>query len=364
MSSYLAAAIGAAIFASSLLAQATRPIRVALYDFDQSNVANNIVKELGHRQEYGKIISDLLLPKLINGNAEVISRDQIERLLKEQNYKYSDRFDASQAAQYGKLLGVDAIITGTLDSLFIEQRTRNIVVRQKTFITATVDATAKMISTATGRVLAAPTYRGRIEREMGTAYLGQAPAQQGRPNQQTAPGGETGSKQGADPFIRDALRECATQIGKELVMQFPNLQQIDLTRVVAPPAPGRRGPEASAAKESAAPAVPYMPLDDEVGVVMKVAEQSITFTPGPDAKVKAGDTLEVQRADSVINPRTQKQVVIGEKVGVVEVEDMKAAYGRARVTSGTVAVSDRLVAVKVVAKPPSAASAVKKAGVK
>lgn len=347
-------------------AQSTRPLRVALYDFDQTSVVENIKKELGQIQNYGKTASDLLLSRLISANAEVISRDQIERLLKEQNLKYSDRFDATQAAQYGKLLGVDVIITGTIDSLYIEQKRSNIVLRQKVFVHANVEVTAKMVSTATGKILAAPSYKGHFEKEMGSAWMSVTP---GGNNRSTQPqhqqsqgaGGDTGTRQGNDPYIREALRDSIQHIGKDLVAEFPRLQPIDLSKRPTPSIRPRTDAESTVASNTNPPANGYLPVDDEIGVILKVSEDSVVISVNEGVTLKPDQILEVQKAEIVADPRTSRKIAIGEKAGTLKVTDVKSAYVRAALTSGKASQNDRVVMTKAAPAKKAAPAPVKKA---
>ena len=69
----------------------------------------------GTDDNIGKGITDLLIHKLVNGNTfSVIERKYIDAILKEQDRSNSDRFDSSSAALIGRLIGVDAIVIGSI----------------------------------------------------------------------------------------------------------------------------------------------------------------------------------------------------------------------------------------------------------
>jgi curli biogenesis system outer membrane secretion channel CsgG len=344
------------LFCISLLEGQSRPIRVAIYDFDQSNVAANIRTELGHDQNYGKVVADMLLSKLMSDRIQVINRDQIERLLKEQNYKYSDRFDVSQATQYGKLLGVDAIITGTIDSLYTENRQsgRNYVVmnKTKTSLAANVEVTAKLISAATGATFAAPNAKGTYEKELGNVTGGTSDVKtnnRNQPNQKQTVGAGSGSttttKQAADPYLREAIRQSVEKIGQELSAAIPRLPVADISRSARPTPRSQRGEEERASGTGSSTLTDYIPLDDEIGTVIKVSENTATFTLSRGIAIKPGEVFEVQRADFVADPRTGKRIAVGEKVGTVSVTEVRSAYSRGELT-GKVAVNDRIVSTR------------------
>ena len=113
----LAVVLLLAVLAVPALAQAppaTRK-RVAVIDFDYATVRTYVNDIWGSDQDIGKGIADMLVGQLVrNGNYSVVERKQLDRVLQEQNFQQSGRADASTAAQLGRLLGVDAIIIGSI----------------------------------------------------------------------------------------------------------------------------------------------------------------------------------------------------------------------------------------------------------
>jgi len=105
------------IVATSLLATIALPAagqgtpvkrhRVAILDFE----------EQGERVEAatGKIAAELLTTGLVNtGRFEVVERDRLQQVIKEQQLGLSDLVRPETAAQIGNLVGVQVIITGTI----------------------------------------------------------------------------------------------------------------------------------------------------------------------------------------------------------------------------------------------------------
>jgi curli biogenesis system outer membrane secretion channel CsgG len=62
----------------------------------------------------GDIAADLLTQSLIMHGADVIERQRLDSVLKEQSLSTSGSFDPATAKQLGKLLGVDALFVGTV----------------------------------------------------------------------------------------------------------------------------------------------------------------------------------------------------------------------------------------------------------
>lgn len=92
---------------------------------------------------------------------QLVERSRIQQILKEQNFSFSDNVDASQAVQAGKLLGVDAMVTGTVDyssrDLDDQWTSTSKKGNKTTHVTTTrsvvVDVKMKIISVATGEIL-------------------------------------------------------------------------------------------------------------------------------------------------------------------------------------------------------------------
>lgn len=89
--------------------------RVAVLDFEYGTVQGGVSAIFGQNIDIGKGIADLLVDRLVrDGTYSVIERKQIQKVLAEQNFSNSDRADSNSAAKIGKLLGVDAIIMGSI----------------------------------------------------------------------------------------------------------------------------------------------------------------------------------------------------------------------------------------------------------
>ena len=89
--------------------------RVAVLDFEYGTVQGGVSAIFGQNVDIGKGIADLLVDRLVrDGTYSVIERKAIQKLLAEQNFSNSDRADSTSAAKIGKMLGVDAIIIGSI----------------------------------------------------------------------------------------------------------------------------------------------------------------------------------------------------------------------------------------------------------
>src|SRR5437763_11985654 len=92
-----------------------RKKRVAVMDFDYGTVHKDVYALFGSDVDVGKGIVDLLVKHLVkDGIYSVIERKALDKILAEQNFSNSDRANPTSAAKLGKLLGVDAIIVGSI----------------------------------------------------------------------------------------------------------------------------------------------------------------------------------------------------------------------------------------------------------
>src|SRR5215813_5116377 len=104
-----------ALLVACAAAQAPRKKRVAVMNFDYGTVRSDVAAIWGTDQDIGKGIADLLVQKLVeDGQYSVIERKVLDKILAEQNFSNSDRADPTSAARIGKVLGVDAIIIGSI----------------------------------------------------------------------------------------------------------------------------------------------------------------------------------------------------------------------------------------------------------
>jgi len=176
-----------ALFCSSFSwAYAQTKPRVAVMDFDYATVKDVSASIFGTDLDVGKGITDLIVEKLVNGGTfSVIERKALDKIVSEQNLSNSDRFDSSSAAKIGRLLGVDAIITGSITQFGRDDKSTNIgggavggITRRfgvggvgKKESKAAVGITARIINTDTAEIVSVATGKGESKRS-GATLLG------------------------------------------------------------------------------------------------------------------------------------------------------------------------------------------------
>lgn len=296
--------------------------RVAVMNFDYATVQSDIRAIFGVNQDVGKGIADLLVTQLVqSGNYSVIERKALDKILAEQNFSNSDRADPSSAAKIGKILGVDAIIVGSITQFGRDDKKTSIGgsavgglagryglggVGTKSS-KAVVGISARMVSTDTAEILAVANGKGESKRS-GTSLLGAGGSSGG------GGGGayDMSSSNFADTILGEAVGQAVSSLGAQLDQQAAKLP----ARVVT--------------------------ID---GLVADVSGGNIILNIGSTAGVKVGDRYKVMRVGRAItDPATGKVLRrVEEQVGEVVVTDVDPGSAGAKFSgSGTVKVGDRV----------------------
>ena len=158
--------------------------RVAVLDFDYAPVHSTVYSLFGRDQDVGKGLADLLVQKLVqDGVYTIVERKALDKIVAEQNFSNSDRADATTAAKIGRILGVDAIVIGTVTQFGQDEKKKDyggalgglsrygLGGIQKHEAKALVTVSGRMINTDTGEVLVAANGQGQSSRS-ATSVLG------------------------------------------------------------------------------------------------------------------------------------------------------------------------------------------------
>jgi len=275
--------------------------RVAVLNFDYGAVQSSATALFGTNVDVGKGISDLLVEKLVHdGEYSVIERSALDKVLTEQNFANSDRADSSTAAKIGRVLGVDAVILGTITKFGRDDQATTVgggalggvttkfglggVQQRKS--KAVVAVTARMVDTRTAEILAAVTGSGESTRS-GTSLVGAG----GGTGSAGAGAYDMSSKNFAETLLGDAVHQAVDSVGGQLNLQAAALptNKIEIT-----------------------------------GVVADVSSNTLILNVGSKSGVKVGDILEVSRAlRTITDPQTGKVIkTITNKVGIATVTEV------------------------------------------
>ena len=275
--------------------------RVAVLDFDYGTVRSAVASIWGTDQDVGRGIADLLVQKLVqDGKYSVIERKALDKILAEQNFANSDRADNSTAAKIGKMLGVDAIVIGSITQFGRDDKSTavggagwargpfgigGVKVKEAKAI---CNISARVVDTTTGEILAAVTGEGRSTRS-GTSLIGGG-------------GGSGGGGVGA--FDMSSHNFAATILGEAVT------KSVDST-----------GTQLSAAAGN----LPTRKVEVN-GLVADVSGNTLILNVGSKAGLKVGDRLEISRAlRTVKDPATGKVLkTVANKIGDATVTEVDA----------------------------------------
>jgi curli biogenesis system outer membrane secretion channel CsgG len=286
--------------------------RVAVLNFDYGTVQTSVAALFGTDVDVGKGISDLLVQQLVtDGKYSMIERNAIDKILNEQNFANSDRVDPSTAAKIGKILGVDAVVMGTITQFGRddEKKTYGGGVAtlskfglggvQKREAKAVVGITARMVDTTTGEILAAVTGTGESKRK-GTSLVGAGGGGGG-----AAGGGyDMTSKNFGETILGEAVHQAVTDMATQL--------------------------------DSKADALPTRKAEFS-GLVADVSGNTLILNIGRSSGVQVGDVVEISRPVRTVKDPTTGKVIktITNTLGTATITEVDADSATANYTGST-----------------------------
>ena len=310
----LALLFGATVEAQTPAAAGRRP-RVAVMDFEYATVYRDVQLIFGQNIDVGKGITDLLVTNLVkDGSYSVIERKALDKILAEQNFSNSNRADATSAAKIGKLLGVDAIIVGSVTQFGNDTKNTGVGgvgaglgklgiggVSQKQS-KAIVGLTARIINIDTGEIMAVAEGKGESKRT-STSLAGGG-------------GGWSGFGAGAVNFgasdfqqtiIGEAVKAATDKMTVDVIADRPKVE------------------------------IRQAPTVTVQGLVAAVAGAQIVLNVGSKAGVKVGDQFSVERVSQEIkDPATGKVIRrLSSSIGILKVVDVDDQSSVCEVVSGT-----------------------------
>jgi curli biogenesis system outer membrane secretion channel CsgG len=285
--------------------------RVAVFDFDYATVRTNSAALFGSDIDVGKGIADLLVKNLVtDGTYSVIERKSLDKILAEQNFSNSDRANPASAAKIGKILGLDAIIVGSITQFGNE--TKNMKVGGggggfggfgiggigKKDSKANVQIDARLVDIDTAEILGVAEGKGESKRS-STSLLG------GGGNWHGFGGGavDFGSSDFQQTIIGEAVKAAVDQMTAGVIGSADKLQ---------------------------------MRIVKVEGLVAAVDGGQIVLNVGAKTGIKVGDHMSVERVTSTIKDPATGAVLrkMTTKLGELEVTDVDEISAVCRPLSG------------------------------
>ena len=304
MKKRISALLIAAVLVLPMSAQQKK--RVAVLNFEYATVQGNIQAIFGTNQDIGKGIADLLVTQLVTtGVYSVIERKALDKIMAEQNFSNSDRADPSSAAKIGKILGVDAIIIGSITQFGRDDKSvgvggsaiGGIAGRYglggvgKRNAKAVVGISARLINTDTAEILAVAGGKGESSRS-GATLLGAG----GSGGSGGAGGFDMSSKNFADTILGEAVGQAVNSMAAQLDQQASRLPEHTVV------------------------------ID---GLIADATGNNIVINVGSRAGLKVGDRLKVTRVGREIKDPATGRVIrraeqpVGELV-ITDVDEQSA----------------------------------------
>ena len=283
--------------------------RVAVLDFDFASVQ----RWWDDNWDIGKGVADMIVDELVNdGTYSVIERTQLDAVLDEQDFSNSDRANLNSAAEIGGLLGVDAIVVGSITQFGVERRrfglggigarlTRGLVGggvgTQRG--TAAVQLTARIVNVNTAEILGSGEGEGKSERS-GLLLAG------------VGAGGDTvglgGVSMTSSGYRQTILGEATEAAVGDLTVQLIRFADRIPERVI-----------------------------DVSGVVADVDGSILVLNVGSSVGVKVGDTLRILRVTRTITDPVTGALLreISQEQGQVRIDDVDAGSSLGTIVAGS-----------------------------
>ncbi|MBZ5543428.1 MAG: curli production assembly protein CsgG [Acidobacteriia bacterium] len=285
---------------------------VAIMDFDYATVRGGVAALFGTDIDVGKGIADLLVTKLVkDGTYRVVERKALDKILAEQNFSNSDRANPASAAKLGKLLGVDAIIVGSITQFGNETKNTNLGGVGRSIggfgvggfghkkSKAIVGLDARLVNVDTGEILGVAEGKGESQRE-STSLLG------GGGNWHGFGGGNVdfGSSDFQQTIIGEAVHAAVNNMTSELIADNSKIEARKI---------------------------------EVEGLVAAVDNGQVILNVGAKAGLKAGDRLSIERVTREIKDPASGNVIrrMSSQVGVIELTDVDDVSAVGKIVSGS-----------------------------
>jgi curli biogenesis system outer membrane secretion channel CsgG len=274
-------------------------------NFEYGTVSASVRQLFGSDQDVGKGIADMLVDRLVNdGVYSVIERKELDKIIAEQNFSNSDRADPASAAKIARILGVNAIIVGSITQFGNDNKSQSASAgalggvtgrfglggASKSSSKAVVQITARLIDTSTAEILASAQGKGESSRG-GVGLLGAGGKEWG-----PSAGGAFDMKSSGfqSTILGEATNKAVTDAATQLEAKATTLPNVVI--------------EVSGLVADAAP------------------DGTLILNVGSRNGIKVGDVLNVRRkVREVRDPDTDKVIrVVEDTIGTVTITEVEA----------------------------------------
>jgi len=230
----------------------------------------------------GTSASDILTTELFKTGAFIlVERAQLKEVLGEQALGQTGAVNPETAAQAGRILGLNALVTGSISQFGVSTGGADYVVLRQKVQTAKCTVDVRVVEASTGQLLFADSGKGEFERKAQEVF-------------------GVGTRAGYDETLgQEALRTAITKFMDNLVQQLQNVEWS--------------------------------------GRIASISGSDIYINVGRDVGLKIGDTLTVQTlGKEIFDPQTK--VLLGREEGAVKGELAVTGYVGDKLTKARVKV--------------------------
>lgn len=303
----MAMALAVAMLAPAAMAQ--RKKYIAIINFEYNTADRGYVREAyGDVANLSRQIADRLEVNLVNlGSYTVVERRKVELVLHEQNLGNQGRLDRDTAAKLGRILGVDALVIGSITALEMEglpKKSYGDPDWQPDQLKARIDLSFRLVDATTAKMdvaaevvglSGAPADAAEKKAKSGATKILKGIFKD--PYHNTAQQNHAPSAEDYKRVIRLAVDDAVGKMAQQLDQSDANARKLTTTREVA------------AANIS--------------GRVLRVKGTTVIITGIDVSQVKVGDRLFVRRESIDKDPATGKEIRYSEKVGEVEINEIQ-----------------------------------------
>jgi curli biogenesis system outer membrane secretion channel CsgG len=270
--------------------------RIAVLDFDSGSISGDFW--MGMSGDFGngpsKAVSNMMVDRLVNGNVyTVVERSKIEAVMAEikmSQGKSPSFVDPDTVVKVGRLLGVDAMLTGSITEFNVDRKGFRIClpiigcVERKEDI-ASVEVTVRLIEVETGRIIASSTGKG--EKKKGDISTWR---------------GGTGSD------LKGTLLKAATDAAVDSVV-----------------------PKINAASGLIASYKPQV----ESAIADISSSGEVTFEKGSEVGIQKGMVFSLRQiTDTILDSKDKPIRSIVKNVGLVEITEVAQGYSVGKIVEG------------------------------
>lgn len=271
--------------------------RIAILDFEFGTVQ----QWWSGNWDIGRGIADLLVDRLVrDGTFSVIERTRLDAVLNEQDFSNSQRADAATAARLGRVLGVNAIVVGSITQFGVEQKDQKVGAALGRWTgfgggkvgtskgKAKVVVNARLIDINTGEILAVAEGEGESSRS-GLLLGGFGGGRGGFGAAQI----DMSSSDFRETVLGEAVHAAVSDLANEVYTAESRIPEVQ--REIR-------------------------------GLVADVADSLVILNVGTDEGVKVGDIFSVQRVIRTVKDPATGEVLreITREVGQVRIDEADA----------------------------------------